>query len=123
MSVEQTLDKLTYLVYKDAGKHCRPERKVQLENGWWQFWKSSYRWERYDATNAEKAVSGWKWVNTYAVLNPYTDLIKRIDKMYIRHDMGVLDDADLIELSVDAIYHCGNCDDGEVGDFRQELLK
>ena len=113
MNVEQTLDKLTYLVYKDAGKHCCPERKIHLEKSWWQFWKPSYRLERYEPSNVEKAIQGSKYVKIFDCINPYTSLIERIEKMRIRYDMGMLDNDALIELRVDVAYHCGDCEDDE----------
>jgi hypothetical protein len=122
MNIEQTLDKLTYLVYKDAGKCCHPSRKIHLEKGWWQFWKPSYRLERYEPSNVEKAMNGRKYVNSYVCINPYTSLIERIEKMRIRHDMGLLDEAALFELRIDVVYHCGKCNDYELQDFKEELL-
>lgn len=117
------LDALTYLVYRDAGKHHRPTKTIPLKKPWWKFWKPSYRLEPYELTDAHKAVSGWNFVSSYTRINPYTDLIERIDKMRVRVDIGLCNEFMFDELAVDVQYHCGTCTWADVDDFREELLK
>lgn len=121
--LDPLLEELTYVVYREAGKHSTYSRKVLLKNKWWEFWKADHMHQKYIPSDAEKVIRGMKFVESHNTINPYTKLIERIDKARIKGDLDVLDEEKLLELVTDVIYHCGKCTESELDDYREELLK